>query len=294
MAAVQHVLDAITLAGLYSIFALGIALVYGTMRMINFAYGEFIMVGVYAVVLLNRHIALPVVAAAAIAVCVVLAVATERVAFRPVRAGTPATLMVTSFAVSYILQNLAVMLFGALPRTADVAAPLSRSVDIGPVSFPRLNLVTIAATAVLLAALAGFLYRTTMGTQMRASAEDFRMARLLGVRSNRVIATAFALSGVLAGVGGLLLIAQSGTASPTLGTTPLIVAFFATVLGGLGSLTGSLIGAATIAALTVAFQVGLPGQLRSFRDGFVYAVVVVLLLVRPQGLIVPASARRRV
>jgi branched-chain amino acid transport system permease protein len=291
---IQHIVNALSLGSLYALYALGIALLFGTMRLVNFAQGEFIMVGAYGSVLLNGKVPSPILILATIAIVVAFAMLTERVAFRPVRSADPPTLMVTSFAVSYLLQNMAVVIFGALPRTTNLSTSLAEAVQIGGVSIPKLNIVTIVTVAVLLGALSFFLKRTVIGIQMRAAAENFRMARLLGVRANWVIAAAFAISGVLAGVASLLFVSQTGTVWPFLGVTPLVVAFFATVLGGLGSLRGAVLGAFILSAFNEVFQAGLPSGLKPFREAFVYGLVVVLLLIRPQGLLIASSARTRI
>jgi branched-chain amino acid transport system permease protein len=291
---VKGVIDSISLGSLYALFALGIALIFGVMRLVNFAHGEFIMIGAYAVVVMNPHAPVLVVVAGAVATVVIFALLTERLAFRPVRDADPATLMVTSFAVSFLLQNLATLIFGALPRTTNISSWLAESVSIAGSSVSRVSIVAVVATATLVGALALFLDKTRRGIEMRAAADNFQMARLLGVRANRVIAGAFAISGVLAGVASVLFIAQTGTVTPELGVTPLIIAFFATVLGGMGSLRGAVLGAFLLGAFSTTFQMALPIELRPFRDAFVYGLVVLLLLARPQGLIVSAAHRTRI
>ena len=185
----QFVIDALTAGSFYALFALGIALIFGIMRLVNFAHGELIMAGAYVVYLTYRW-PWPAMIAAAIVVVVVLALVIERVAFRPVRGANPATLLITSFAVSFLLQNLAQMIFTTLPKSADVLPVLSRSVSIGGLTISWLSVVTDAQYgAVCWSALALFLRRTRLGVQMRAAAEDFEMARLCGVRGNRVIAS---------------------------------------------------------------------------------------------------------
>ena len=186
------------------------------------------------------------------------------------------------------------VVFGSLPRTTNLSPVVTESVEIGDLSVSKLNLITVTVTAALLVGLGLFLARTSLGVQMRAAAEDFRMARLLGVRANVVIATAFAISGLLAGVASLLLVAQSGTVSPQMGLYPVLVAFIATVLGGMGSLVGAVIGGYVLGALTVSLQVLLPLEFRSYRDAIAYAIVIVVLVVRPQGLVVARSAQARV
>jgi branched-chain amino acid transport system permease protein len=210
------------------------------------------------------------------------------------RGASPPTLLIASFAVSYGLQNLAILIEGSAPKGTHVSSWLSESYQIGSVSVPKLDLVTVGVTIALLVALGLFLQRTRTGVQMRASAEDFRMARILGVRANTVIATAFGISGLLAGIGAYLLVAQTGEVSPDLGSNPVLYAFVATVLGGMGSLPGAVLGGYVFGAIFVALQSYLPLELRSYRDAFAFAAVIAMLLVRPQGLIVSRSVVSRV
>lgn len=290
---VQNVIDALSLGSLYALFALGIALIFGIMRLINFAHGELIMIGGYAVTICAGT-AWPILLLVSISIVVLAALAMERTAFRPVRDVDPSTLLVTSFAVSFLVQNLAIVVFGSLPRATNVSSALTLGVDLGGFRVSRLSLVTIAVTAMLLASLLGFLHRSHLGTQMRAAAENFAMARVLGVRANTVIATAFAMSGLLAGMASILLVAQTGTVSPTIGLGPVLVAFVATVLGGMGSLLGAVLGGYLLGSITIALQASLPLELRSYRDAFAYTIVIAVLLLRPQGLVVARSVRTRV
>jgi branched-chain amino acid transport system permease protein len=289
---VQYVVDGFSLGSLYALFALGIALVFGVMQLINFAHGELIMVGGYAIVLLGS--ASPVlVIATVIAVCVALALLLERVAFRPARGADAETLLVTSFAVSFLLQSLATLTLGALPRGASVLHGLNRPLDVAGLSIRGLDLVTVGVTIVLVCGLVAFL-KTRLGVEMRAAAENFRMARLLGVASNKVIAISFAMSGLLAGVAAVILVAQTGLVTPTLGVSPVLAAFIATIIGGIGSLTGAVLGGYALGAVTTALQAALPLELRSYRDAFVFVVVVAVLILRPQGLLAPRTATVRV
>jgi branched-chain amino acid transport system permease protein len=289
----QHVIDAITYGSQFALYALGIALIFGIMGLINFAHGELIMVGAYTIVLISRP-SWPIVLVATLAVTIVFALGMERVAFRPLRGASPPTLLIASFAVSYGLQNLAILIEGSAPKGKHLSAWLSESYQIGSISIPKLDIVTVAVTIVLLTGLGLFLQRTRMGVQMRASAEDFRMARILGVRANSVISTAFGISGLLAGVGAYLLVAQTGEVSPDLGSNPVLFAFVATVLGGMGSLRGAVLGGYVLGAIFVGLQSYLPLELRSYRDAFAFAAVIAMLLVRPQGLIVARTTVSRV
>lgn len=289
----QHVIDAITFGSQFALYSLGIALIFGIMGLINFAHGELIMVGAYTIVLIG-HPSWPVVVIATVGVAIVFALAMERIAFRPLRGANPATLLIASFAVSYGLQNLAILIEGSAAKGTNVSSWLSQSFQVGSISIPKLDPVTVGVTIALLTALGFFLQRTRMGVQMRAAAEDFRMARILGVKANTVIATAFGISGLLAGIGAYLLVAQTGEIAPDIGSIPVLYAFVATVLGGMGSLRGAVLGGYVFGAIFVALQSYLPLELRSYRDAFAFAAVIAMLLVRPQGLIVARSVVSRV
>lgn len=288
---IQNLVDALSLGGLYALIALGIALIFGLMRLVNFAHGELIMIGGYALVLLSGF-GLPVMIGGALVVAALAAVTMERLAFRPIRTASAPTLMVTSFAVSYMLQNLAIVALGAHAKTVSIAGPLAGSVSIGELRIARLPLITIAVVLTLLGCLRIFLMRTSLGLHMRAAAEDFEMARLTGVKANTVVASAFLLSGGLAGVVSALLIAQSGTVSPTVGVTPLIVGVVAVVIGGIGNLSGAVVGGFVLGVLTVLLQTFLPLDLRVYRDALVFAAVIAILLVRPQGIMPSAQGVR--
>lgn len=290
---IQHVVDAITFGSLYALLALGIALIFGVMQLINFAYGELIMGGAYVLALVGG---LPLAALLFLTVFVAMAlsVLTERVAFRPVRDADPATLLVTSFAVSYLLQNLALLIFGSLPKTVNVSSSLSTAVHIGGVSISRLDLAVTITTVVVLVGLSQFLRRSALGTQMRAAAEDFTMARLVGVRADKVIAAAFALSGFLAGLAAIALVVKTGTVTPKIGASGAIFGFVAVILGGMGSILGAVFGAYALGALTVLLQVALPISLRPYRDAFLFAIVIGMLVWRPEGLLVTRSRTTRI
>lgn len=289
----QTVVDAVSLGSLYALFALGIALIFGVMRLVNFAHGELVMVGGYSLVLLSDWpLSARIVATVAIVVAVALVM--ERVAFRPIRGASPLTLLVTSFSLSFLLQNLAILILGARPKSTNVSAFLTESIRVGSLSLPKLSLVTLATTALLLSAVGLFLKRTSLGVQMRASAEDFQMARLLGVRANTVIAAAFIISGLLAAAAAVFLVAQTGTVGPRTGVNVVVIAFIATVLGGIGSLSGAVLGGLVLGSLTVFLQAYLPLDLRPYRDAVAFGVVIALLLLRPGGLVVLRVMKTRV
>lgn len=290
---VQALVDATSIGSIYALTALGIGLIFGIMRLINFAHAEFITIAVY-VVMLTIAFGFPVALLAAAVGVLVLALLSERLAFRPVRGADPSTLLITSFALSYLLQNTLVLVFGARPSGLNILPELSQPILIGGVRLPIIHLVTIAVTILLLTATGAFLRKTRMGIEMRAAAVDFQMARLLGVRANRVIATAFGLSGLLATAAAILYVAQTGVVEPRLGLHLALIGFVATVVGGMGSLPGAVLGGLAVGMVTVFLQVLLPAELRPYREAFVYLAVILVLVLRPQGLFRSASARERV
>lgn len=300
---IQTLVDAAALGSLYALASLAIGFVFGIMRLINFAQGDYITVGAYALVVPTASVAPPLLFGAlpaplmvlAVLACVVLlALATERIAFRPLRQTNPATLLVSSFAVSYFLQHLIMLVHTGRPKSIDISGGLGRALDIGGLRLPGTQLLTMAVAAVLLLALVLFLKRTALGVQMRAAAENFQMARLVGVRANRVIAVAFAVSGLLSGAVSLLLVMQTGTLDLRMGMMPVIYAFFATVIGGMGSLPGAALGGFLVGAASVLLQSYLPQDLRAFRDAGVFSLVILTLLWRPSGLIATSANRERV
>jgi len=241
MIVLQNAIDAISLGAVYALAALGIGLIFSIMRLINFAHGELIMVGGFVLYGLAGQPYL-VMGLASILVVAILALGMERIAFRPLRKASPATLLIASFAVSYLLQHVVLMVFGARPMGVDFLAQFGDSVELGVLRVPKLQFAAIIVTIVSLVCLALFFRRSRIGVEMRAAAEDFTMARLLGVRANRVIAVAFVISGVLASMVSLYLVAQTGSVSYKMGVNMVLIAFVASVIGGMGSLTGAALG----------------------------------------------------
>lgn len=293
MLTLQIIIDALSAGGMFALMALGIGLIFGIMRLINMAHGEFVMIGGYMLFFLVGRPELLMVFIA-IAVVIGLALTTERLVFRQLRQVSPATLLVASFTVSFFLQHVMVMAVGSRQKKLNFAYALTEHVAIGGLRIPKLQIVTLIVTFVLLLGLGLFLRRTRFGVQMRAAAEDFAMARLLGVRGNRVIAAAFAISGLLAGFVSLLFVAQTGTLAPWMGIQPALIGFVATVIGGLGSLTGAVLGGFLVGAITVVLQSVLPLELRPFREPIMFSILFLVLLVRPQGLIQVRAAKERV
>lgn len=289
----QSLIDALALGGLYALIAIGVTVIYTVMGMMNFAHGEFIMLPAYVLYAL-AGLPFAVAVCAALVSGVLIAVLAERVAFRPVRNADLAAQLVTSLAVATILQSTVSAAVDA--RAQSVAAPalLSESSQIGTLSVPNLEILTLGLTAAVLGGLGWLLYRTRIGLEMRAAAENFEMARLLGVRANRVIAIAFAISGALAAIVGVLLVMQTGQVSPTMGLTPVLVGFIAVVIGGFGRIFGAVVGGLLLGILSSLLGAYLPDGLAPFRDAIVFTFPVAILIVRPQGLLGAASGEARV
>ena len=303
VAFIQNSVDALSLGSLYALAALGIGLLFGMLRLINFAHGDFITIGAFGLIVPSRNdiatmaigsLPLVLMVPAACAIVVIAALLSDRLVFRPLRTASAPTLMVASFSLGYIIQNTILVIYGARPKTIDLWSSLGEQVHFGAVRVPRLEVVTISVTLVLMAALTAFLKGTRYGVQIRAAAEDFLMARYLGVKANSAIGVAFALSGILAAVVSLLFVSQTGTLTNVMGVPLMLYAFIATVVGGMGSLVGAVVGGFAVGFLAVMLQAYLPDGLRPFRDAFVFATVVCLLLLRPAGIIPTKALVQRV
>jgi branched-chain amino acid transport system permease protein len=186
------------------------------------------------------------------------------------------------------------MIFGARPVAIDFLSPLNQSLEIGVLRVPWLQLCALGVTLMLLVGLSSFFRWTAIGVQMRAAAEDFTMARLVGIPANRVIAAAFAISGTLASIVSVYMVAQTGGASYKMGVNMVLFAFVASVIGGMGSLAGAALGGFLVGVVSVLLQTYLPEGMRLYRDAFLFALFIAFLLWRPQGLLVKASDRERV
>jgi len=286
----QQTVNAVSLGGTYALLALGLAVVFSIMGLINFAHGELMTIAGY--VLMYCGLAgLPFVLSIGLAIgaATVAAVLMERIAFRPVRNASGATMLITSFAVSMVLQVLFQNLISVRSQPVLLPPLLSDSVRLFGFVIGVNKLVSIAATVVMLIFLDWFMKRQKTGIAMRAAAEDFAVARLMGIRANSVIAGAFALSGLLAGVAAVLWVSQRASVDPQLGFTPVLKAFIAAILGGLGSLRGAVAGGFLLGFIEIYLAAYLPPEWQEFRDPIGLVLVVIVLLMRPNGLI-PAPA----
>lgn len=289
----QDAIAAVSIGGMYALYALGIAIIFGVAGVFNFAQGQIVAVSAYALLAFNGVPAFLAVLGA-VAAAVALSVAMERGVFRWARSADPGTLLIMAFAVGTAIQSLILLVAGAQAKSSSFGSSLVEPLEVGGATIVKIDLVTLVVVAVLLLGLSYLLTRTPIGLQLRAAAEDFTMARALGIRADLVLMTAFALSGLLAGVAAVLITVRGGTLTPDMGLEPVLVAFVAVVIGGLGSLAGSVAGAFLMGVLTVLLQVFLPDDVRPFRDAILYAVVIAVLVFRPQGLIPSTQGKARV
>ena len=283
---VQQTVNALALGSTYALLALGLAVVFSIMGLINFAHGELMTISGYTLMYCGiMGVPFAVSVPLAISAAVLAAVAMERIAFRPVRGGSGATMLITSFAVAMILQVLFQNLISARSQAVALPQILSQSVHLGNVIIGVNKIAAIVATVLMLIFLDRFMNRQKTGIAMRAAAEDFAVARLMGIRANTVIAGAFAISGLLAGVAAVLWVSQRASVDPLMGFTPVLKAFIAAILGGLGSLRGAVAGGFMLGFIEVYLAAFLPQEFQEFREPIGLGLVVLILLFRPNGMI---------
>ncbi len=291
--AIQYLIDAIAFGSLFALMALGLALLFNVMGLMNFAYGELIMAGAYTMYY-TRDFGWPAMVVLTVVVVIILSVLLELVAFRPVRNASPMTLLVTSFAVSYGLQQLAWMTVGRGPQKGVEPYPwLTVQMDIGGVRISRLAILTMGVAIVLFAGMSLMLKRTRLGMQLRASTEDFRMAQLVGVKANWVISSAFAITGFLAAAVTILYMLDHGDVRPNVGQGPLLIAFVGVVIGGLGSLGGAALGGFTLGVVINLLSATLPRSIQGHTLMFAFLLVIAMLVFQPNGLMGTIDKLRR-
>ncbi|MBU9725140.1 branched-chain amino acid ABC transporter permease [Diplocloster modestus] len=279
---IEQLLNGLRTGSIYALIALGYTMVYGIAKMINFAHGDIIMVGAYALYVAIINMQLPAIPAVLLTcvTCAVLGVGIEKVAYKPLRKAPPLAVLITAIGVSYFLQSASLLIFGATPipfkSIIDVPA-----IKLGSVTVSGLTLVTLLVTTVCMIALTLFINKTKAGSAMRAVSEDKGAASLMGINVNRTISMTFAIGSFLAAVAGILYICQYQSLRPTLGALPGIKAFVAAVLGGIGSVPGAMIGGILLGIIESISKAYISTEL---ADAIVFGVLVVVLLVKPSGL----------
>ena len=285
MSFLSYLINGISLGSVYAIIALGYTMVYGIARMLNFAHGDIIMVGGFTVfTIVTTMGGSPVVGIlASVVVCTVLGVTIERVAYRPLRDASPLAVLITAIGVSYLLQNVALLIFGSNARqfTSVITVPALKLAG-GKLSISSVTIVTILSCIVIMAALMTFINKTKMGQAMLAVSEDRGAATLMGINVNRTISVTFAIGSALAAVAGVLLCSAYPTLTPYTGSMPGIKAFTAAVFGGIGSIPGALIGGILLGIIENLAKAYISSQL---SDAIVFSVLIIVLLVRPTGIL---------
>jgi branched-chain amino acid transport system permease protein len=288
----QTISDALGLGAVYALMAVGIGLVFGVLRLVNFAYGQLIMAGAYTLAF-TADWPVPASIAACLAVVVALSLAMERAVFRPLRTQSPAVMLVTTFAIAFLLQSIALLIDVAddtIGETAVSIAPLNRAITIGGVEVRKVTIVAVLVAALALALLALLLRRTSIGLHMRAAAADFTTARLLGVRADGVIGAAVLLSGVIAAAVAVILTVQLPFVTPDFALRDTIVVLVGVVVGGIDRLWTATLGGFTIGFATGVINGALPTDKSVFLPSAVFALVILVLLVRPAGLFARGGA----
>jgi len=283
---IQQLVDGLGRGSEYALIALGIAVIFGVMHLVNFAHGELITVSAYTSYwLFSAGLGWWAMAIGIVVSSVLTSLLIEFVAFRRVRGAADFTMLLTSFGVHFVSQALFVMYVSANVRNFNRPGWVTDVVTVGGVRFEVFDLVTLGVTAVTLAGTVWLLRRTTFGVSLRAAAEDFDAARLMGVRSDRVISGAFALAGLLAGVAAVFVLMRTGRASPTAGLTPMLKGVLAALIGGLGSLQGAVLGGFALGVVEVLLLARLPTAWVGLTNGIVFVLIALLFTFRPGGLL---------
>ena len=286
MSFLSYLINGISLGSVYAIIALVYTMVYGIAKMLNFAHGDVIMVGGYASITMMLSVSTnPLLAVlVAIVVCTVLGVTIERIAYRPLRgAASPLAVLITAIGVSYFLQNIVLLFFGSAPKSFQSVVPVpDLKLAGGSLNITGETIVTILSCIIIMIVLTTFVNKTKAGQAMLAVAEDKGAAQLMGINVNGTIALTFAIGSGLAAVAGVLLCSAYPSLSPYTGSMPGIKAFVAAVFGGIGSIPGAMIGGILLGVIEILGKAYISAQL---ADAIVFAVLIVVLLVKPTGLL---------
>ena len=273
-------IDGLSLGSIYALIALGYTMVYGIAKMLNFAHGDIIMVGAYAILTTLNMGGSPIVAIiASIVTCTVLGILTEKLAYKPLRGASPLAVLITAIGVSYLLQSVAQLIFGAKSQPVTIAN--FPNVTIVGVKISTATVITLVVGAIIMIALSLFIKNTKTGRAMLAVSEDRGAAQLMGINVNRIIMITFAIGSALAAFASTFYLMQIPSTSPTLGSMPGIKAFTAAVIGGIGSIPGAMLGGVLL-GIVEKVSLSIP-VLSPYTTAFEFALLIVILLVKPTG-----------
>ncbi len=281
MEIIEILINGLSMGSTYAMIALGYTMVYGIAKMLNFAHGDVIMVGGYAMFVTLGLCGHPLLAVlAAVLFCTVLGVTIEKVAYKPLRGASPLAVLITAIGVSYLLQSLALIIFGSAPKMVNIAN--LGNLTLGSLTVPVYTLVTLACSVVIMTVLTLFVKYTRTGRAMVAVSEDKDAAQLMGINVNKIIMITFAIGSALAAFAGLFMLMKSPSLTNTLGAMPGIKAFTAAVIGGIGSIPGAMVGG-LLMGVVEALSLTIP-PLAPYTDAIEFIILIIILLVRPTGL----------
>lgn len=279
---IDLLLSGITVGSLYALIAIGYTMVYGILRLINFAHGDIFMMAGFFMVYMSATMPMAVAIPLVLIMTVLLGVLIERAAYKPLRSAPRMSVMISAIGVSYLLQNLATYITGGLARPYPEIAFLKGSFMLGTLKIKVITLVTPLLTILLVIALVLFINHTKTGMAMRAVSKDFDTARLMGIKVNNVISVTFIIGSFLAGVGSILYFSNYGQVSPTIGAMPGLKAFVAAVFGGIGSIPGAVLGAYIIGICESLIKAN--DSIAIFSNAFTFALLILVLLFKPNGM----------
>ncbi len=286
MTFLSNLINGISLGSVYAIIALGYTMVYGIAKMLNFAHGDVIMVGAYISFCSTTYLGLPVLVSIviAMAVCTVLGILIEFLAYKPLRSAPSLAVLITAIGVSYFLQNAALIIWGSAPKTFTSVVKNIESIKLfdGQLIITSESIITVLSCIVIMIGLTVFTSKTKIGKAMRAVSEDKGAAQLMGINVNVTISVTFAIGSALAAIAGVLLCSSYNSLVPTTGSMPGIKAFTAAVFGGIGSIPGAMIGGILLGLIEILGKSYISMQL---SDAIVFAVLIIVLLVRPTGIL---------
>jgi len=280
----SYLISGISLGSVYAIIALGYTMVYGIAKMLNFAHGDVIMVGGYISFISAKYLGLNgwIAMGVAMIVCTLLGILIERLAYKPLRQAASLAVLITAIGVSYFLQNSALLIFGASPKSYTALVEGQLEIFGGQLKISYVTIITVIACIIIAIGLTVFTNGTKMGKAMRACSEDKKAAQLMGINVNRTISLTFAIGSALAAVAGVLLCSYSPSLMPTTGSMPGIKAFTAAVFGGIGSIPGAFLGGILLGVIESLAKAYISTQL---SNAILFAVLIIVLLVRPTGLL---------
>ncbi|WP_205684123.1 branched-chain amino acid ABC transporter permease [Cryobacterium aureum] len=290
----QQLVNGLALGSIYALLAIGLTMVYGILRLINFAHGDLMMLGAYVSSIFISATILPILFAVVIPTLLMalMGLIVERTAYRPLRGAPEVAMLITSLGVSRLLQNSTVLVLSPQPRAFRLPGDLTQTMNVGGIRFTQLDVLTFLLVIALMVLLTLYINRSKTGMAMRASSENLRAARLIGINVNWAIGAAFVLGSALAGTAGFLWASRYGIIDPFMGFLPGVKAFVAAVIGGIGSIRGAVAGGVILGVAEIGFVGFLPPEFSGYRDAFVFSLLLIVLLVRPNGLFGKSEVER--